>query len=460
MATQVGIKPPRPLDDLEEYLKDRARDDKFIRDFLKDYANFKSSKRGIEIIRSIFWYAFRGSTNASAVSQAPNIELQNQDSFSKCLETLKHKIELWMDECLHALHLCIVFSNTPDILLSEAYPRFYLRWVGNIMQSEPSYQSTRLAIVYVLDQLWALAKVGRNEVNYSHGLSNASTPTPSILRLNWQYKLTAYAKDRDTDAPNVLILFRPSDKSTHLIDSYRDKQTSALPYLVTGLYNAKTDMAISVYLVLIQLIEYTNSFLESLHDVLDKLKFPGRTDPSESKLEYLLHLENCRQLALSSLGNVSIILFDVQDLVKDDSTNIVALSQWSDSTKDNIAYLQQELKTAGVHLVSLKSMIKDQLDIRQIRQTRILTILASLFISFSFMASLYGMNLTSPLWPTKQSPNQANWTQTVTDPQTSQNQSSFTQREAEAIIGAIQDSGPFLFSFKSYWYTLWKKVCR
>ena len=84
MATQVGIKPPRPLDDLEEYLKDRARDDKFIRDFLKDYANFKSSKRGIEIIRSIF--------------------------------------------------------------------------LGNIMQSEPSYQSTRLVIVYVLDQLWALAK--------------------------------------------------------------------------------------------------------------------------------------------------------------------------------------------------------------------------------------------------------------------------------------------------------------
>ena len=56
------------------------------------------------------------------------------------------------------------------------------------------------------------------------------------------------------------------------------------------------------------------------------------------------------------------------------------------------------------------------------------------------------MNLANPLWSSENSPAQAPVAQS------SPTNSALSQPETDAIVSAIQSSGPFLFTFQSYWY--------
>ena len=56
------------------------------------------------------------------------------------------------------------------------------------------------------------------------------------------------------------------------------------------------------------------------------------------------------------------------------------------------------------------------------------------------------MNLVNPLWSTANSPAQTPVAQSQST------NSSLSQLETDAIVSAVQSSGPFLFTFQSYWY--------
>lgn len=127
----------------------------------------------------------------------------------------------------------------------------------------------------------------------------ASTFAPAIVRstfkLTWQYAVSKYRNDLNVyvwrpfakepklecaeiflqpaqiDLNTLLIIFTSSENSTRLVDGYRNKRASKLPYSVSRAHNVKGDVAISLYVVYMQLVEDTGVFLTSLHNAVAKL---------------------------------------------------------------------------------------------------------------------------------------------------------------------------------------------
>ena len=122
----------------------------------------------------------------------------------------------------------------------------------------------------------------------------------STFKLAWQYAVSRYRNDLNVyvwrpfarepkleraeiflqpariDLNTLLIIFTSSENSTRLIDGYRSKRASVLPYSVSRVHNAKRDVAISLYVVYMQLIEDTGVFLTSLRNAVARLVTPLR----------------------------------------------------------------------------------------------------------------------------------------------------------------------------------------
>ena len=100
------------------------------------------------------------------------------------------------------------------------------------------------------------------------------------------------------------------------------------------------------------------------------------------------------------------------------------------------------------------------------RRTYIFTFLIAIYVPFSFISvcharsrltaradilakSLFGMNLSNPLWPSAKIGN--NKTVIHNDTGVGSANASLQARN-DAVVDAINDSGPHLWNFKSYWY--------
>ena len=167
------------LDDLEWYLLPRVKDDESVKRFLRDYLEFKSNKAGAELIDSLFQYMVLDNGTQSHVSDLEffRMNLHSRESFSECLKSMKTQMLSRINNYPDALHLWLVYPvqiscshhpliisfafsiisfNAPEVVRNKAYSFFIGKLVMYAIQLETKYQSPRLAIVYVLDQLWNL----------------------------------------------------------------------------------------------------------------------------------------------------------------------------------------------------------------------------------------------------------------------------------------------------------------
>ena len=78
---------PEPLD---QYLKPKAKDNKDIRRFLKDYSQIKD-RQGSNLLNSLLWYhVFQRSLVASAANYS--LSFPEDSTFSQCSEYLQKRI--------------------------------------------------------------------------------------------------------------------------------------------------------------------------------------------------------------------------------------------------------------------------------------------------------------------------------------------------------------------------------
>ncbi|XMA09944.1 hypothetical protein WAI453_002735 [Rhynchosporium graminicola] len=210
-------------------------------------------------------------------------------------------------------------------------------------------------------------------------------------------------------------------------------------------------LAVSFALLAV-LADKTSDFVNSTSQIVLKLKYQGRTRPSSSKLHYQSHLEDARQIAVSSVEDALELLVKIEALELASSTAAQSLRiKFSDLKKD-IESLREELATIKVWIDDLQVILKAELDLRQIERTYILTFLAAIYFPFSFMTSLYGMNISDPLWSSKNSTDTTNIIARDIAP-LPDNSSTLSIQQTSAIVAAIQSSGSHVWTFRSYWYT-------
>ncbi|KAH7054370.1 hypothetical protein B0J12DRAFT_451428 [Macrophomina phaseolina] len=144
--------------------------------------------------------------------------------------------------------------------------------------------------------------------------------------------------------------------------------------------------------------EYSN-FLTKAWSDLTQTASDGRLYPSGSKVQHLLHLEDCRQRVLETCeSNIRAVTNCLTYI----STQLCfPLKQEHDiqvgSLRDFIAdleYLQVELTKLRAHIETAKRTTRDQLELAQVRRTSVLTVLAGLYIPLSFVSSFFGMNVS------------------------------------------------------------------
>ncbi|KAG9693172.1 hypothetical protein KCU95_g11117, partial [Aureobasidium melanogenum] len=129
--------------------------------------------------------------------------------------------------------------------------------------------------------------------------------------------------------------------------------------------------------------------------------------PTRSKIQYLIHLDDCRRLAISNLKHGKTVVDEAQSTVEmvdfcckkqgglDEAMAIKTFS----SFHGDFDFLIKEFETLEKILATAREQINEQISLSQDERALILTIAAAFFIPLSFIASIFGMNVKEPLFP-------------------------------------------------------------
>lgn len=118
--------------------------------------------------------------------------------------------------------------------------------------------------------------------------------------------------------------------------------------------------------------------------------FRGRTNPSESKLQYLLHLHDYQQRSvLGYQVNSKILAGFIKSLRHTTSRPLTAIDDAQleklELLKEDLDYLQGEMTLVHDQISRLQRTIKEQLDLAQIRRTVLIATLVGIFVPMSFL---------------------------------------------------------------------------
>lgn len=361
-------------------------------------------------------------------------------------------------------------------------------------QLHRKYNAPKLAILYLVDQQWGLPKdilksymeaSKKEKEKSSLELPSESFPkapfnlddgSKIVLELKWlasapqyQGQLYSYIWQPHAEAPeavsaqlfvfrkdeqgcrNILLLLSSMDLSDEMLRNYLNLRREAIRTHSSNPSNVESQIFWAIYTVYRQLVTGSATFIESSLEQITSLRYNGRQSPSNAKLNYLIHLEDCCKVLSSGLAHASSLLREISVAIASNHTRIdTELQAWPEKTLQDIEFLENKLGEVQRQLLEIREMIKEQLELRNGRRTSLLTLLAAIYIPFSFMSSLFGMNLSDPIWgpiipAATRSDSPTNSTSNTT------NSTGFSQNQTNAIIGEIASSGGYLWSFKLYW---------
>ncbi|KAG9529366.1 hypothetical protein KCU93_g3504, partial [Aureobasidium melanogenum] len=151
------------------------------------------------------------------------------------------------------------------------------------------------------------------------------------------------------------------------------------------------------------------------------LTYRGRRMPTRSKIQYLIHLDDCRRLAISDLEHGKTVVDEARLTVKmvdfcckkkGGPDEAMAIKTFS-SFHEDFDFLIMKFETLKTTLATAREQINEQMSLAQGERALILTIAAAFFIPLSFIASIFGMNVKEPLFPPSK-PKHASKTTTTT----------------------------------------------
>ena len=87
--------------------------------------------------------------------------------------------------------------------------------------------------------------------------------------------------------------------------------------------------------------------------------YKGRRRPSRSLLQYLLCLEDSCRISLLGLQDAATLVEDLSDATESKFPGMEQdLGGWFEKSKDDIRYLQGELRTAHQRILDVRAMVR------------------------------------------------------------------------------------------------------
>jgi hypothetical protein len=111
--------------------------------------------------------------------------------------------------------------------------------------------------------------------------------------------------------------------------------------------------------------------------------------------------------------------------------------------RGDLEFIRTELVKAGKGIQRLQKMIREHLDLTQVRHNQILTMVAAVYIPLSFTTSLFGMNMAAPA-PIGEGAFPMSTNQTLAG------LSPGVRGSTIAIVTAIESSGPLTWEWKKF----------
>lgn len=122
--------------------------------------------------------------------------------------------------------------------------------------------------------------------------------------------------------------------------------------------------------------------------------YKGRRRPTRSKIQYLVHLDDCRRLAIKDLWHINTLVDKARSTVE---ANTFCCNQSGSQDKakaievlsgfqDDIIFLVNSFEALEKALLVAREQIKEQMELAQGQRTLIITIAAAFFIPLGFIA--------------------------------------------------------------------------
>ncbi len=87
--------------------------------------------------------------------------------------------------------------------------------------------------------------------------------------------------------------------------------------------------------------------------------YEGRRQPSRSRLQYLLCLEDSCRISLLGLQDAAALIEDVSQATDSKFPGMEQdLRKWFENSKDDIRYLQGELESAHQRILDVRAMVR------------------------------------------------------------------------------------------------------
>lgn len=111
--------------------------------------------------------------------------------------------------------------------------------------------------------------------------------------------------------------------------------------------------------------------------------------------------------------------------------------------RGDLEFIRTELVKAGKGIQRLQKMIREHLDLTQVRRNQVFTMVAAVYLPLSFTTSLFGMNMAAPA-PIGEGAFSMSTNQTLAG------LSPGVRGSTIAIVTAIESSGPLTWEWKKF----------
>ncbi|KAG4443860.1 hypothetical protein IFR05_000626 [Cadophora sp. M221] len=488
-AISFDLQKPDP-DSLEQWLQTDTSQEHYF--FLRDYKKMKLSP-GKEIVDSLTKYYVFSDLASEALANTGE-ENHETDHFTKSKITLSQALD---DFCSNfrtgsnpSLRICVLSLKLPDTLRSGLF-KFRDKVFCSIEHLNAKYDIPSRSILWLTQKEWAPSldrskawikdpfsqktSLGQPPFRLPSKVANLrqfhllnDSTQGSTIKFTWVSSAPLYRGDfyeyiwqrQNQRPPQDTIVFSTSETDDSgsknifiTVDSEIESANGTSGDRV--LCSMESSYLGALFAVLIVLAQSTNDYINSVSQITSKLCYEGRRRPSGSKLHYLSHLEDSRKLAAGSVQHALMLLAEIKTPVANSAAAKQLRVKLSDIEGD-MEFLKVKLEDVEKQMVALQAMLKEKLDLRQIRRTYILTVLAAVYLPFSLMTSFYGMNLRDPIWHSKKNKSAKDVSSRTAVRDVTPlpgNASAFSTEQTSDIVKAIEGSGSHLWTFQSYWYT-------
>ncbi|TVY26833.1 hypothetical protein LHYA1_G004799 [Lachnellula hyalina] len=263
----------------------------------------------------------------------------------------------------------------------------------------------------------------RTAPRYNGGIDNFLWERHS-LPPTCDYAEIFFQDDQTSPAPRMVLITCSTtskapqissimDDLKYILKSRKADDPNMWPFILLLQSNPHSDgySVLPIFIVLQEIIVDTANFLQQAWDEIIKLSFSGRNHASVLKVQYLCHLDDCRESALMGVIHAYSITKDLISIVKHRKPNQTPATIEEEFLKEkqgDMEFLIEQLEEDLKDRIRLESIqMKEHRMLLQCRQISILTYLAFIFLPLVFVTGMLSMNISNPTF-VSHNPNNSN----------------------------------------------------